>query len=164
MKRRARVKLSPQQRSELEDMLSPVGTGGLRASCARRMLSADGVRGSEIARRLDLTGEAVSRIRRRFKDEGIDGLIQRPKAGRKITPLPPKQRSRSCELALAPPPPGRSSWTTRLLAKEVRAHELGCISDLLRGTGSSRTWSRTYKVSRDPEFVGEGGGRRRPAT
>lgn len=153
MKLRARVKLSPQQRSELEGY---VARRSARAGFVRRvrvvLLSADGVTGREIARRLDMTHEAVSRIRRRFKDEGIHGLFERPKAGRKDHAVAAETEEQIVQLALAPPPPGRSRWTTRLLAKEFKL-TAGCVSDLLRRNGLKPHLSRTYKVSRDPEFA-----------
>jgi transposase len=59
---------------------------------------------------------------------------------------------RIIELALSPPPAGRSRWTTRLLAKQVGLTS-GAISDVLRKHGLKPHLVRTYKVSRDPEFV-----------
>ena len=47
------------------------------------LLSAAGEAGVDIAARLDLSPEAVSRIRRQFVQEGVDGLVDRPKAGRR---------------------------------------------------------------------------------
>jgi transposase len=56
------------------------------------------------------------------------------------------------ELARSPPPAGRSRWTTRLLATEVGLTS-GGVSDLLRRTGLKPHHVRTYRVSRDPDFV-----------
>jgi len=53
---------------------------------------------------------------------------------------------------MSPPPAGRSRWTTRLLAREVSLTS-GCVSDILRRNGLKPHLVRTYKVSRDPEFV-----------
>jgi transposase len=116
------------------------------------LLSASGEPASEIAERLDLSAEAVSRIRRRFLDAGIEGLATRPKAGRKDHAVPVETVERIVELAMSPPPAGRSRWTTRLLAKKVGLTS-GCVSDLLRRNGLKPHLVRTYKVSRDPEFV-----------
>jgi transposase len=43
--------------------------------CRVVLLTSDGVAASEIAVRLDLTQEAVSRIRRRFLEGGVDALF-----------------------------------------------------------------------------------------
>jgi transposase len=114
--------------------------------------SADGISGAEIAQRLHLSAEAVSRIRRRFVEGGVAGLATRPKTGRKDHSVPAETVERVVELAMSPPPAGRSRWTTRLLAKEVGLTS-GCVSDLLRRHGLKPHHTRTYKVSRDPAFV-----------
>ncbi len=116
------------------------------------LLSADGVTGTEIATRLDLTPEAVSRIRRRFRDEGVAGLADRPKSGRTDNKVPQETVERIVQLAMSPPPAGRSRWTTRLLVKKVGLTS-GCVSKLLRKNGLKPHLVRTYKVSRDPAFA-----------
>ena len=94
----------------------------------------------------------MSRIRRRFLDTGVAGLTTRPKAGRKDHAVPAATVERLVELAMSPPPAGRSRWTTRLLAKVVGLTS-GCVSDVLRRNGLKPHHVRTYKVSRDPDFV-----------
>lgn len=56
------------------------------------------------------------------------------------------------QLALSPPPAGRSRWTTRLLAGAV-GRTSGCVSDILRAQGLKPHLVRTYTVSRDPAFA-----------
>lgn len=116
------------------------------------LLSAAGVSGVEIATRLALSPEAVSRIRQRFRLDGVSGLDDRPKAGRRDHAVPAETVERIVQLALSPPPAGRSRWTTRLLADAV-GHTSGCISDILRAQGLKPHRVRTYKVSRDPAFA-----------
>lgn len=147
------VKLTAKQRRELEQRVARAAEA---APVIRRLQvvlwSAQGVAGSEIARRLHLTVEAVSRIRRRFVDSGVAGLASRPKGGRTDHAVAPATVERVVELAMSPPPAGRSRWTTRLLAREVGL-TAGCVSDLLRRHGLKPHRVRTYKVSRDPQFV-----------
>ena len=76
------------------------------------LLSAAGDAAVDIAARLELSPEAVSRIRRRFVREGVDGLADRPKAGRRDHAVPAETVERIVQLALSPPPAGRSRWTT----------------------------------------------------
>ena len=116
------------------------------------LLSAAGVGGVEIASRLDLSPEAVSRIRRRFVREGVDGLFDRPKSGRRDHAVPVETVEEIVQLALSPPPAGRSRWTTRLLGEAV-GRTSGCVSDILRAHGVKPHLTRTYKVSRDPAFA-----------
>jgi len=116
------------------------------------LMSIEGKSGRDIADGLGLTSEAVSRIRSRFRAGGIEGLRDRPKAGRKDHAVSRETIERIVQLAMSPPPAGRSRWTTRLLAKEVGLTS-GCVSDVLRRNGLKPHLSRTYKVSRDPAFA-----------
>jgi transposase len=153
MRRTLVIALRPAQRRELQRL---VARSSEAAGVVRRahvvLWSADGISGAEIARRLHLSAEAVSRIRRRFVDSGIAGLATRPKAGRKDHAVPVATVERVVELAMSPPPAGRSRWTTRLLGKAVGLTS-GCVSDLLRRNDLKPHLTRTYKVSRDPAFV-----------
>jgi transposase len=147
------VTLTGKQRRELQRL---VARPGETAAVARRahvvLWSADGISGAEIARRLHLSVEAVSRIRRRFLEGGVAGLATRPKSGRTDHAVPAATVERVIELAMSPPPAGRSRWTTRLLGKAV-GRTSGCVSDLLRRNDLKPHQTRTYKVSRDPAFV-----------
>jgi transposase len=137
----------------LETLIArPSAPAGLVRRARVILLSAAGIGGVEIAAQLDLSQEAVSRIRRRFVREGVDGLFDRPKAGRRDHAVPVATVERIVQLALSPPPAGRSRWTTRLLADAV-GHTSGCVSDILRAQGLKPQLVRTYKVSRDPAFA-----------
>lgn len=96
--------------------------------------------------------EAVSRIRRRSIEGGVEGLATQPKVGRKDHAVPAAKLERVIELAMSPPPAGRSRWTTRLLGKEVGLTN-GCVSDMLRRSGLKPHRVHTYKVSREPAFT-----------
>lgn len=108
--------------------------------------------GTAIAAQLDLTPEAVSRIRRRFEGGGVDGLAEQPRSGRTDNKVPVEVVERVVQLAMSPPPAGRSRWTTRLLAKAVGLTS-SFISKLLRKHGLKPHLVRTYKVSKDPAFI-----------
>jgi transposase len=147
------IKLTGKQRQELEAIVArPSEAAGLVRRARVVLLSDRGVSGREIAIRLDLSPEHVSKIRTRFGAEGVAGLTERPKAGRKDHAVSAETVEHIVQLAMSPPPAGRTRWTTRLLAKEVRLTS-GCVSDVLRKNGLKPHLVRTYKVSRDPEFV-----------
>ena len=153
MSRPVLIKLTARRRAELEAMVarSSAAAGPVRRARVI-LLSDDGLSGTEIASRLDLTPEAVSRIRRRFRDTGVTGLEERHRSGRKDNKVEPAVVERIVGLALSPPPAGRSRWTTRLLGKAV-GHASSCVSKILRANGLKPHLVRTYKVSRDPAFA-----------
>jgi transposase len=153
MMERVSIVLSAEQRRALEAIVARRSeAAGLVRRARVVLLSDEGVTGAEIARRVGLTSEAISRIRRRFIDGGVEGLKERPKAGRKDHAVPAEKIERIVQLAMSPPPAGRSRWTTRLLGKAVGLTS-GCVSDILRKEQLKPHLVRTYKVSRDPKFA-----------
>lgn len=145
-------KVSKKQVKQLRRIVArPTEAAGVVRRARVVLLSVDGLRGKEIAIRLDLKPETVSRIRARFFAFGLDGLRERPRSGRPRIVLPATVE-RIIQLAMSPPPPGRIRWTTRLLAKEVEVTS-GYVSDILRKHELKPHLVRTYKVSRDPEFA-----------
>lgn len=145
--------LNSAQRWELEAL---VAQPSARAGHVRRarviLLSADGISGGEVAHRVGLSEEQVSRIRRRFVESGVAGLADRPKAGRKDHAVPAEIVERIVQMALSPPPAGRTRWTTRLIGREVQLTS-ATVAKILRANGLKPHLTRTYKVSRDPEFA-----------
>jgi transposase len=147
------LKLTATQRRALEGLLARPSA---RAGHARRariiLLSADGVTGREIAERVGISETHVSRIRQRFVEGGVAGLAPQPRAGRKDHAVPQEKIERIVQTTLSPPPPGRSRWTTRLLARKFKLTS-ATISKILRANGLKPHLIRTYKVSRDPAFA-----------
>src|SRR5271154_3036081 len=152
MARVIKIRLSIEEREELAARGGrPTAEAGLVRRARVILLSDRGVTGREIALRLDLSPEHVSKVRTWFRAGGVGGLL-RPRSGRKDHAVPAETVERIVQLAMSPPPAGRSRWTARLLAKEVRLSP-GCVSDVLRRNGLKPHLVRTYKVSRDPDFV-----------
>ena len=147
------LKLTKKQYRQLRSIVSrPTEEARLVRRARVVLLSAEGLKGRAIAVRLDLTPEAVSRIRARFVAHGVAGLSERDGRGCKTHAVPATTVERIVQLALSPPPPGRFRWTTRLLAKEVGLWS-GSVSKILRKNELKPHLVRTYKVSRDPEFA-----------
>ncbi len=145
--------LKAKQRTQLEAIVARRReSAGLVRRARIILLTADGVAATEIAQRVDVTPETVSRVRARFREGGVTALTEAPRAGRKDHAVPAETVERIVALAMSPPPPGRSRWTTRLLAREVGLTS-GCVSDILRRCELKPHLSRTYKVSRDPAFA-----------
>src|SRR5690554_6355246 len=114
------ITLTPKQRRELRALVSRASeSSGVVRRAHVVLWSADGVSGQEIAQRLHLTPEAVSRIRKRFLESGAAALQTQAKSVRTDHAVPAVTVERVIGLAMSPPPAGRSRWTTRLLGKEV---------------------------------------------
>lgn len=149
----AKITLKGADRRSLEQLVAKRSAPAGHVRRARViLLSADGVAGKDIATRVGLTPEQVSRVRRRFQDGGVESLAERPKSGRKDHAVSAATTKQIVEAALSPPPPGRSRWTTRLLGKRFDLTS-ATIAKILRANGLKPHLTRTYKVSQDPEFT-----------
>jgi hypothetical protein len=80
---RFRIELTAEERGELERRAQTPTLPFRDVQRARLILyAAEGLQDKEIAARLDCHPEVVSKWRRRFCEEGIEGLQDRPRAGR----------------------------------------------------------------------------------
>jgi len=78
-----RVALDDAQRRELERRAAAYSGPYRDVVRAKAMLlAAEGLSNTEIARRLDQSRQAVSQWRKRFCQEGLQGLEERPRPGR----------------------------------------------------------------------------------
>ncbi|MGC4087968.1 MAG: helix-turn-helix domain-containing protein [Polyangiaceae bacterium] len=131
--RRIHVQL---EQSEREAILRILSESELSPGHARRLrvvlLSADDVSGIEIARRLELSVGQVSRIRARFVRGGVTGLADAPHPGRHDHGVSAELMAHVRALAETPPPPGRSRWSSRLIAARVGLSS-ATVAKILRG-------------------------------
>jgi transposase len=146
------LRLRPADRKRLKEL---VGRPNARAGHVRRgwviLLAADGMRNTEIAARLHLTAPQVCRIRTRFEHHGVDGLADQPRRGRGNN-VPEDQVRLVISKVMEPPPTGHSHWSTRTLAKAVGLGHT-TVHEILRANDLKPHLQRTFKVSRDPEFI-----------
>jgi len=144
------VDLAVPERAELERLQ---GSSSLRAGVSRRaravLLMADGVPGVEVARRTGYTPVQVSRIRKRFTEERVAGLRDRPRSGRPPT-LTPRRIARVVALTLQPPPAGLTHWTTSEMAT-CTGLSRSMIHRLWRAHGLQPHRVETFKFTTDPE-------------
>jgi len=77
------IELTEQQRQELETVARSYTRPYIEVVRAKMVLyAADGLSNQEIAERLDTTRQVVSKWRKRFFEEGVDGLKERHRSGR----------------------------------------------------------------------------------
>ena len=114
------LRLEPEQRDRLEHLVR-AGKSSARVTTRARMLlkSDDGWPAPQVAEGLDVALSTVYRIKQRFAEEGLEGVLQdRPQANQ---PRKLDDRGEACLIALAcsPAPEGHDHWTLRLLAGKV---------------------------------------------
>ena len=77
------IKLSPMQRSALEDGYRNGSSHAFRMRCKAVLLKSQGLSSLQIGERLDMNQTTVNNWVRRFKEEGVKGLSTRSGRGRK---------------------------------------------------------------------------------
>ena len=134
---RYHVRLSPDERDALLDLVSKGSASAKAIMHANVLLAADESSGggrvseAEIAKRFHVNQQTVHAIRRRYAEKGLDAAIVRKK--RETPPIEPKitgdVEAKIVALSCSAPPNGRSRWSLRLLAdKAVELQYIDSIS------------------------------------
>ena len=120
-KKKYLVTLEEDERQQLEDLLHS-GTHATRKVTRARILlkAAAGVEDRAIAAALSVGRATVERTRRRFVEEGLGALEERPRLGT-LPKLDAKAQARLIAEACSAAPEGRQRWTLQLLAERVVA-------------------------------------------
>ena len=151
------VRLTAEQRNQLQHLVhSPgdgpgAGKGTARVTVRARILlkTDEGWSAPQVAQALDVAEGTVFRIKRRFAEEGLEGVLQDRPQARRYRKLDDRGEAHLIALACSEPPEGHDHWTLRLLAGQVV--ELGLAPSLshetvrlhLKKTPSSRGRSRS---------------------
>ena len=144
------VGLTPEQRDQLQHVIR-AGKGSARVIIRAWILlkTDEGWTAPQVAEALDVAEGTVFRIKRRFAEAGLEGVLKdRPQAHR-YRKLDDRGEAHLIALACSEPPEGHEHWTLRLLAGKVV--ELGLAPSLshetvrlhLKKTPSSRGRSRS---------------------
>src|SRR6266702_6086034 len=126
------VRLKPKVRKVLEARCRAPTTAQRDVKRARIvLLAAEGRSTRSIADEVGVEPRIVSNWRRRFAERGLDGLKDRPRAGKK--PIYGKATNkRILGLLNKPPPHGYARWTGPLLAKALGDVDVQYVWRLLR--------------------------------
>jgi len=136
-------------RQALERLLRAATTpAGLSRRARAVLLMVEGVSGVEIARRIGYTVVQVSRIRRRFAEQGLAGLHDRPRPGRPPS-IQARKRAQVVALTLKRPAAGHTHWTTRDLAKRTGISP-ATVHRLWRAHALQPHRVETFKFTTDP--------------
>src|SRR5215218_6864595 len=128
------VRLSPDERTVLTDLIS-AGKAAARAQThARILLKADqgpdgpGWLDADIVAALDVSLRTVERVREAWVMEGLEpALYPKPARAHRPRRLDGEQEAHLIALACSAPPAGKKRWTLRLLA--ARMVELEIVPD-----------------------------------
>jgi transposase len=143
-KKKYLVTLDDDERQQLEDLLHS-GTHATRKVTRARILlkAAKGIEDSAIAAALSVGRATVERTRRRFVEEGLGALEERPRPGT-LPKLDAKAQARLIAETCSAAPEGRQRWTLQLLAERVvalgwaTAYSYESVRRVLKKQSSSR--------------------------
>lgn len=151
------VRLTADERGNLEKMLSSGKLGAQRRQHAQILLKVDeGPAGpawtsERTAEAVDVSVNTVANVRRRFVNEGFEAAIQRKKQVRPSRALliDGEKEARLIALACGKPPAGQARWTLKLLADKlvelqiVAEVSLETVRQALKKTNCSLTAAST---------------------
>jgi transposase len=139
------VKLSEQERKELQELISKGKCSARKLIHARILLKADeaqdgtGWIDEQISEGLEVSVSTIERVRRQFVEEGVSAaLSRRAGSGYRDLKVDGEKEAYLIALACSKPPEGQARWTFRLLAEKMV--ELEYIDDV-----SHETVRRTLK-------------------
>jgi len=149
------IELEIEQRRELEARLRARRTEQRAVERARIVLgAADGLSNQEIAERLSIDPDTVGKWRGRFAREGLAGLEDRPRSGRRPV-YGHDDRLKVIKTVTEEPPDPASHWSGRQIA-EALADEVGIsrsqIWRILDDLDLKPHRVRSWLTSQDPEF------------
>jgi transposase len=126
LQKKYHVTLTPEERSELQQMISAGKAAARKLTHARILLKADEAEGGpgwtdgQIAEALDVGLATVWRARQRFVEEGTEAaLAPRPSTRLYARKLDGAGEARLVKLACSKPPEGCKRWTLQLLADRM---------------------------------------------
>ena len=126
-----RVQLTEEEQQELRVLVSKGRAAAYKQTHARiLLLSNEGCQGGamkdeEISRSLQVGTATVERVRRRCVEAGVDAALGRKEQlNRRQKKLDGQGEAHLVALAGAEPPPGRVSWTLKLLADRLVEGEI----------------------------------------
>ena len=143
------IVLEQDERAELERLQrSPSVPAGLARRARVVLLMADDISGAEIARMTGYTVVQVSRLRRRFAEERLAGIEDKPRSGRPLR-ITARKRAQVVAMTLKPPPAGVTHWSSRDLATEVGVSH-STVHRIWRAHDLQPHRIETFKFSTDP--------------
>jgi transposase len=147
-----RIQLSRDDQDELRQMsLSrSLPAGDVMRARMILMLSA-GRSYTEIQERLQTTAPTISRWKKRFLEDGINGLIEVRHPGQKPTVITARLQAKVLEATRRKPKDGSTHWSVRKLARELHLSK-DTVHRIWRIAGLKPHRLDRYMASDDPDF------------
>ena len=146
------ISLSKAEKRQLEELVRRRRAAKADVQRARVvLLSAEGIPGKEIARRVDLSERTVGKWRQRFLTQRCTGLSELPRSGapRRVSD---EQIEEIIRRTLESTPAGSTHWSTREMAKRC-GFSRQTVSRIWRTFGLQPHRSENFTISNDPYFV-----------
>ena len=146
------IELTQAERLELEGLAGRRRTSQGLARRARIVLAAaEGLQNKEIAAALGSDPNTVGKWRRRFAEQGLDGLYDEPRPGapRQIGDAAIAETVRK---TLEETPPNATQWSLRSMAR-ASGYAPSTIHRIWQAFGLQPHRSESFKLSQDPFFV-----------
>ena len=115
------------------------------------LLASEGLNNATIAERLSVRAHTVGKWRKRYVDQGLDGLVDEPRPGTSRK-LRDQDVERVLALTLESTPTDATHWSTRSLAKRAGLSRAS-IHRIWRAFSLAPHRSETFKLSKDPLFI-----------
>ena len=147
------VRLKPKERSALEARVRSPTTAQRDVKRARIvLLAAEGRSTRSIAKEVGVQPRIVSDWRRRFSEEGLEGLEERPRPG-KAPIYGAATNKRILKLLDRPAPKGYARWTGPLLAEALGDVDVQYVWRFLRAQKIDLSGRKSWCESDDPAFT-----------
>jgi hypothetical protein len=155
MRKGSTVEVSAADRARLEAVVADRNSPQKHVWRAEIVLAAaEGLGANAVVRRTGKSKPCVRRWRERFAAEGVAGLLRDRTRPPGTPPLPRATVERVVELTRGPPPGEATHWTGRAMAEAVGI-SLSAVQGIWKAHGLVPHRVRTFKLSRDPEFIGK---------
>ena len=123
------VRLTPEECNRLEHLFRAGKSSARITARARILLKTDeGWTAPRVAQALDVSEGTVLRIKRRFVEDGLEGVLKDRLQAHRYRKLDDRGEAHLIALACSDAPEGRERWNLRLLAD--RMVELGVVESL----------------------------------
>jgi putative transposase len=147
-----KVSLSEEERLQLTSYVrSRSMPSGLSTRFRIILLAADGLRNTEISKKVGLSRASVGKWRKRFLEKGLEGLHDELRPGRPRT-VSDEKVAEMIHKTLQTRPEEATHWSTRTMAEEIGVSHM-TVSRVWKTFGLKPHLSNTFKLSTDPFFV-----------